>query len=561
MLFILISWCYIFLTLLNFGYLVTAILKISKPNSLVHFGLGLTSVLIGGHLWAFFGGFGLIFHVALFLLNVILSWIYRKEQIKFFRSRLKRLSHFGVGQKLLLLLIFIIILAKSASLGTVLDNENYYIQTIKWLVEYGFVSGLANLHLFLGQTSGWHVLQSIFSFHFLGIDFNDLGGFILLLFNAYAIAHFKSQNFLILGGLPVLNWLLLEFTVVPSPDFGVIVFSILIVIHFLNTYQRPQQADVLIGVLFFLSAFLIKITALGLIVFPIVLFLRTGQKNFRFWFQLASIFGGMLILWIIKNLILTGYPVFPSEAFSSLFTFDHQLPETLYNYSLRQDKLLEFFASTEELNSLSAVELFWKWLTHSKLGLIFNSICLAMVFIWPVLIFRMKPNTKYWWLYASFLIQVVFLAFTSPQYRFALHYVVVFIIMIFSFIDLNSKIKLSLLYLSQAIAVWFLIFPVRYNAMSSKAYALESSGFLLKNIIVPAPNSSITSGYEKQQFGNLIYNSPKEDVYFWSNGNGDLPCVNEFQLQYLTQKIRYRPQLIDSTDLSKGFFAEKVSID
>jgi hypothetical protein len=525
----------------------------------MHFGLGLTAVLIGGHFWAFFGGFVLIFHVTLFLLNVILSWIYRKQQIQFFKSRLKRLSDLGFGQKLLLLLVFIIILAKSASLGTVLDNENYYIQTIKWLNKYGFVSGLANLHLFFGQTSGWHVLQSIFSFHFLGIDFNDLGGFLLLVVNAYAITHFKSQNFLVLGGLPVLNWLLLEFTVVPSPDFGVIVFSILIVIHFLNTYQRPQQADVLIGVLLFLSAFLIKITALGLIVFPVVLFLRAGQRNFRFWFQLASIAGGMLILWMTKNLILTGYPVFPSEVFSSLFTFDHQLPETLYNYSLRQDKLLEFFASTQEVNSLSVVELFLQWLTHSKLGLIFNSICLAMVFIWPVLIFKMKLNKKYWWLYASFLVQVVFLAFTSPQYRFALHYVVLFIIIIFSFVDFNAKIKLSLMYLSQTIAIWFLIFPVRYNAMSSKAYALESSGFQLKNIIVPAPNSSITSAYEKQQIGNLIYNSPVREVYFWSNGDGELPCVNEVQLRYLTEKTGFRPQLIDTTDLSQGFYGEKVS--
>ena len=50
--------------------------------------------------------------------------------------------------KMLLLFSSLLLLAQSATSPFIIDNETYYIQTIKWLNEYGFVSGLANLHLF-----------------------------------------------------------------------------------------------------------------------------------------------------------------------------------------------------------------------------------------------------------------------------------------------------------------------------------------------------------------------------------------------------------------------------
>jgi hypothetical protein len=76
---------------------------------------------------------------------------------------------------------------------TLIDNETYYIQTIKWLNEFGFVKGLANLHPFFAQTSGWHILQSAFSFSYLPFSNNDLNGFCLLLGNLFAA--FRLQDY------------------------------------------------------------------------------------------------------------------------------------------------------------------------------------------------------------------------------------------------------------------------------------------------------------------------------------------------------------------------------
>nr|WP_127845006.1 hypothetical protein [Psychroflexus aestuariivivens] len=461
----------------------------------------------------------------------------------------------------MIFIISLLILAKSASLGRVLDNENYYVQTIKWLNEYGFVEGLANLHLFFGQSSGWHVLQSVFSFHFLNVKFNDFDAFLLQVLNIYALKtlYFQKKSFQFLVFIPVLNWFILEFCVVPSPDFGVIFSSIILCFLFLRSFTNPKPQDFYLALLVFLSAMLIKVTAIGLLVFPLVLFFKLKSKSFKFYIKTISLVLVFASLWVGKNLVISGYPLFPSDSFSELFTLNHQIPEALYNFSLRKEKLLEFFASTKEVELLSTFDLFWKWLTHSKVSLIFNLSLLLSVIVIPILILRLKLKSAIWWIYLSFIAQLVFLAMTSPQYRFALHYLVIFALLFLSLSRFALKYRLLILSFSQIVVIWFLLFPIRYGEISSKNYQLESEIFQLKNFVVPAPNSAIDSEYEIKRVGNMNYYSPVEPVYFWSTGDGDLPCVNEKQLKYFSHKIKYRPQLKDSTELSKGFYSEKIS--
>lgn len=563
MLLIIISWCYILFTLVNFGFVATSALKFRKLNKLLHLLLGLVSILILSHIWAFFAGFGILFHVLLLLFNGIICFVFRQKIFQFFKDILRNLVGFSRKYQVLFSIIVLLILVKSASLGSVLDNENYYIQSIKWLDEYGFVNGLANLHLFFGQSSGWHVLQSVFSFHFLNVDFNDLGGFCLMILNIYAlkIAHSQKQNFQILVFLPVLNWFLLEFCVVPSPDFGIIFFGIILSYLFLKVFKHPRTQDFYLVLLLFLSAILVKVTSIGLIVFPMVLLFKLKIKSLKFYSKSSTIVLIFASLWIGKNLVISGYPLFPSDLLSDFFSFKHQIPDALYNFSLRNEKLVEFFATTEDVKSLSNFDLFWKWLTHSKVSLIFNVSLLFSVVVMPFLIVRFKSKSAIWWIYLSFIIQLVFLALTSPQYRFAIHYLIIFALLVLNFSQFTSKYKLVIFSCSQILVLWFILFPVQFDQLTSKNYNLTSNSFQIKNLIFPAPNSSIKSEFEIKETGNLKYFSPVENVYFWSTGDGDLPCVNKSQLNFFSQKIKYRPQLRDSSQLSKGFYSEKISAD
>ena len=559
MLIIILSWCYTLITLINFGVLAKSVFKVKIINKLMVLVLGLISLLIIGHIWAFFRGFTIIYHLLLLTSNAIISWEFQKEITLFIINIKNKILAFSTKNKILLIIIFLFILTKSASQGSILDNENYYIQTIKWLSEFGFVNGLANLHLFFGQTSGWHILQSMFSFEFLNFPLNDLGSLLLLILNVYALNFFqqkKSKNLLL--ALPIFNFFLLEFTIVPSADFGIIFFALISFYIFLKSYKTPTSTDFYLVFLCVLSAFLIKVTAIGLIIMPLVLLFKLKKLSLRIWFRAFSLGAFFSLLLISKNLIISGYPFFPSEFMSGYINLDHKIPEELYNFSLRSEKLYEFFANIEQVRNLTDFELFWEWLTRSKVSMIFNTLLLFSILIIPLTFFRYKLKTKYWWIYISFLCQLSFLAMTSPQYRFAIHYLTFFMLLFFNIFLRQQTMRYIILGGSQLLVLYFLIFPIRFDNLSSHKFQLNTSGFKIKNIFTPAPNSSIQAKYKINKIGNLKYYTPVEKIYLWSNGDCDLPCVNNLQLKYILHRIQVYPQLKDSTKIERGFYSKKM---
>lgn len=560
MLLILISWVYILLTLVNFGFLANHILSIKNTSKLFHLVFGLVIIMIISHVWAFYDGFGILFHSLLLILNGVIFIIFYKHFLIFYKGICQTFNNLKSVNKVLLLIIFLVILAKSASQGSMLDNETYYVQTIKWLNEYGFVKGLANLHLFFGQNSGWHVLQSVFSFHFIEVDFNDLGSFLLLILNFYVVSklNIKKGSFNSLAFLPVFNFMLLEFCVVPSPDFGIIFFAILIGYLFIKSYKKPQIHDFYLILLMFLSAMLVKITAIGLFIFPLVLLLKMKSKPIELYKKTLFILSGFACIWLCKNLIISGYPFYPSDFLSDYINLNYQVPKALYNVSLRKEKLLEFFVTPHQIKSLSNWDLFIEWLNYSKVSLVFNSSLLLLVIAIPILFIKLRLKSVVWWIYISFLFQLIFLAFTSPQYRFAIHYLVIFTLLIFSQNRFARKHNFLINSLFQLIAICLILFPIRLNQLSKKNYSFKPQKLQVENLLMPHSNSSIQSNYEIKELGNLIYYSPVDTVYFWSNGSCGLPCVNSTQLNFISKEIKYRPQLLHSTKLSEGFYSQKI---
>ena len=192
MILIAISWFYIFFTTINLGVGFNKIIKTNSFNTIVLSFLGLFSTTILASFWALFGRINIEFYLFFIVLNLLIYVKFKndiKKQFSIFFTQLKELS---TPLKISLSLIVVLILAQCSAAPFIIDNESYYIQTIKWINEYGFVKGLANLHIFLGQTSGWHVTQSAFNFSFLYKNLNDLSGFCLLLGNIYSILKLDS---------------------------------------------------------------------------------------------------------------------------------------------------------------------------------------------------------------------------------------------------------------------------------------------------------------------------------------------------------------------------------
>lgn len=559
MLLILFSWCYILFTTLNLGFTFGKITKLKCSDFVVLVFLGLFTTTILASFWAIFGRINVEFQLFLALLNGIICYKYKLELQTTYGDLFKEIKAVSKPLKIFIILDVVLILMQCASPSFFIDNENYYVQTIKWLNEFGFVKGLANLHFFLGQTSGWHITQSAFNFSFLYPNFNDLNGFCLLLLNLFAILKLhsvqknKSELAFIIGILPLANLLFFQFISVPSPDLAVYILSFVLIYYFLEYFHAITAPIFNLIVMLALFIVYIKITALPILMLPIVLLLfnfRELVSKIAISYILGTV---VLFLFIVKNLILTGYPFFPSLFLKEYIEIDYTVPLEIYNFYLKKAKLYDFVVTEREYYNLDSLQIISKCLFHSRMDSVFNSGIVISFFAVPFFLWRYFNKKPYWMVYLAMTGQLLFLLLSSPQYRFILHYVLFFGFLILSCFIKKVKPIIPLFFLSSIPIVLLLFFPIK-----NKILSYREPSFLLKNSIVPSQNSNLETNFYPVKIGNLTYFSPDKKTYLRTTGNGDLPCLNTKQLLYIKDKLGYIPQQ-RNTNLADGFYSIPVN--
>lgn len=563
MVLIVTSWIYILFATINLGFLTDKILQLKNKNFIITSILGLFSVTISASIWAIFGRINIEFHALLLLTNILVCIKFQKTIAEHYKAFWTELTQLNKVLKSFLIIITFLILAQCASAPFVIDNESYYIQTIKWLNEYGFVKGLANIHLFLGQTSGWHITQSAFNFSFLYPNFNDLSGFCLFLGNLFAIQklnhYFKNDNsnYLIIGLFPLFNILFFQFISAPSPDIPVYVFSIIFFFYFLENFKKitPETFNLLIVLSLFL--FYIKNTTVTFFIFPIILLVLHFKSIAKELLKPALLSILLIFLLIVKNLIISGTVAFPSKLFTSL-TMDYAIPNSIQNFYYEQLKCYGYFITPEKYNLMSSWDLFIRWITMPKLNGLFNKISILLILIMPFFILKFKNEKALWSIYFAMIIQLILLLVTSPQYRFFLNYILFFSLFCLICIVKNKRVINLLIILSLIPVVIVLFFSINLSKFANTKSLMEISNFSSQNIIFPYSNSKNKTVFETLQIGNLKYNSPQNNDFFWGNGNGDLPCVNKAQIEYFEKYFHYIPQM-RTNNLKDGFYSKEVT--
>jgi hypothetical protein len=563
MLLIILSWIYILITTIHLGYFFDKLIRLNNKNFVITSVLGLFSVTILAFIWAFFGRINIEFHFFLLIINFFIFVRNKSNILEIYRIFITDFRNLTYSLKIYLIGIIIIIIAQCAAKPFVIDNESYYIQTIKWINEYGFVKGLANLHIFFGQTSGWHITQSAFNFSFLYADFNDLSGFCLMLGSIFAV--FKLNSYfdnglkinLIVGLLPIANVLLFQFISAPSPDLPVYVISFMMFFYFITHYNKPSKEKFNLLVILALFIVFIKPTAIAMLLIPL-LFLVSNfsilKSNLITSFILSLL---VLIFFLIKNTIITGYPLYPTQLFSSA-NFDFKVPKALISFYFDETKLYGFYSTKAEFNSMNLFQILIKWLTFNTINSIFNILNVLLVFISSYFIYRYFNQKKYWILYFVMVFQFGLLLFTSPQFRFFIQFLLFFSLLILVCF-VNSKRSILILLFGSSIIVAFLVLvPINYSGLTSNKLITENSHFTISEIVFPHPNSKLSNHFYKRKIGNLEYNSPDKNSYFWTNGNGKLPCVNSLQINYFKANFHYMPQM-RTPYLKDGFYSKKVS--
>lgn len=561
MVLILLSWLYIFVTAASLGISFSKLLGIPMRNLTINTILGLFAVTLLASLWAIFGPISLGFTVFLTIISLISSYYFRTDLLLTWKTSVKSLGAFSLPLKSLFTLSSILILVQCATSPFIVDNETYYIQTIKWLNEYGLVPGLANLHLFFGQTSGWHIAQSAYSLSFLYENFNDLNGFLLLLLNFCAFERLHSYSVtqnkidLAFGLLPLSYIFLFQFVNAPSPDLAVYALAFLAFFIYISEENATEKLKLLSVLVLF--ATYIKITAVVLLLLPIIVWVKHVKQINNQLMAIRLLGGLVLFLFVIKNSILTGYPLYPLT-FLPYSDADYMVPKDILLYFFSNDMMHSFYLPFGTSEQASLPEIVKAYFLHNSIDGLIGCTTLLLSIITPFILKKYYPKQGLTTIYWVFVVLLVLLILSSPQYRFYVYFTIFFGLLVLAVLLSKEKIILTVLTLSClgcAILVWV---PISFGNLTNNTMLMQNNTFEAENLLYPKPNSKSNIAYTAEIKGNLNYNSPQNIQIFWITGNGALPTVSKDQLNYFETYFHVIPQRRGQT-LSEGFKAQKVN--
>jgi hypothetical protein len=556
MILIALSWIILLFFFIPTGIAVKSLLKLKSSGNYIPIFLGIFIQCLGLSICSFFFRIGLEVFMANFLIIIgITYWKSNdiKESIKEILFDLRSLSTIS---KFSLISIFIFSLFKCSQFPFVVDNESYYLQTIKWINEYGFVKGLGNLHIYFGQTSPFHVLQAGFNFNFLIERSNDINGLLLNLSSLYFITEFEKRNKINgeihwIGFILVFNILFFQFISSPSPDLIIIILSQVLFYYFMDKEDTLENSK--IATLLFLNLLFIKITIAPLI---LIIIYQIYKNNKKIYFFLAS---SVLIITVLclKNAVITGYPLYPLNILP--INEDWTIPQKLLEFVIHITENSGYYKTTIIKNP-TILDKLNSWIHLDGINRIFNY-GILLLFVAGLFVKGFKNEKKYYFLYIVLALNFLILLFTSPQYRYFLpEFVFLFVVTlssIYSYFKINIKTAQFLFLIVIVVPLVFTEIIAYPNLTKNKLHQQKEKNNWTQ-ILIPKKNTKFSEiEFEKIKEGNLEYNSPKENFFFYGTASGELPCVNKVQVEYLKKKYHFKPQLRTSY-LGDGFYSKNI---
>lgn len=460
--------------------------------------------------------------------SLLLGWtifLYFKQYL-IFKSLEKK-------DAILWLVFMVISLGVGSGYPFILDHFGYYVPTIKWIAEFGLVKGITNLDWVLGQMSPWHIFQAGFS-HFSDTFFR-INVLLVIIFFLYII---ERKSWVMLCFVPVLFF----FVQSPSPDLPSMVFALMILNEVL--YQNKRY-DLLFA--FSVLVFSIKPTMFWL---PILIFLYSvwiGKTKLNF-IGLGSFLGA---LYIIKNIWVFGYPLFPINVFDIGISWKPYGELFVTSSEIAKLKTFDLQYSLDKIRSFSPWEYIINWMFLGGIKGVINTSFIISLITFGVFIF-FKKNRILTLVFFSVLIKSVFVLWFSAQYRFFIEvFFVIFFILFYKILDKRKSIFIFSVLGILVISV--LAFPrILKDNIPSFNVGYFMQGFEWKQVYKPL--SYAFNQYEAYEIGNLKFNVPKGYVFGF---DVDLPVITDSALQEF-EDLGIFPQKIGEK-LDDGFEWKKLN--
>lgn len=426
------------------------------------------------------------------------------------------------------------------------DTYLYHLNAVKWSNLYSVVPGLVNIHSRLAFNSSFFLFASMIDNWFL----TDRSSHVALSLMATVLSLnifwvlIKSQSRLAkvfgLFALPLLICNIAVRTMVASlsPDFAVIIIVFAIALSILQNESKSW----LVGGL--LSILLLTVKFNGLVFAGTILLSLLFRLDKKQIFKLI-IFGLFLIIpFLIRNVILSGWLLYPFPHFGFDFPWSARKEDVVGMYNV-----IHAWAITPGEGWTRSLGLtFWQWFpdwyTRNSwhIGLKIFSWGVLMTIIYPFIGKNTKDEIKknvnlYVVGLASFL-AAFYTLFTAPDFRFGEIYLWTFfafsVTLISKTLLKDSKIfKIPLV----LIAIYFIFvigWPPRVDSKPILRSVRWETSFDTGQVEIKPTDGS----------PSFMIWKPDEDSLC---GNSKLPCTPDSAV------YKGRTRLIDPSDISKGF--------
>ena len=441
-----------------------------------------------------------------------------------------------------------------------IDNESYYIQTIKWLDAHGLVKGLSNVHLFLSQQSGFHILQSALNFDYFYDRFNDLSGFYLFAGFGWSLQSVIGESRM-LGTyrklFAVIFLLGFFFSSSPSPDLSVYVISYVVVYYFLKAWDNYKNDYLIIMMLLIMQVAFIKVTSTLLVILPIALLFK--QQSFKSLINWRILGLGLLFtgLFISKSFIINGLPFYPLTTWSP-FEVSWQLPQelaVLYKELTYSQSFGIYYKYLDQYDTWQRLGLWWN---YSGLEGWLNKATAFFLIIQLGCLFVPKIPKSFKVVFGLCLFQSVFLLVTSPQFRFFANLLFPTAALIFVS-NVAIPYKAKVLITALCISIGFIVTAVKdlKNVLTDNKL-MKSTENSEAHWLIPLENSRKKKPYNRIEKPSFYHYSVEDNGFIFSTYDAPIPAVQDALLEWLENDYNSRPEMLGKT-IDKGF--KSVPVD
>ncbi len=383
------------------------------------------------------------------LIGALLIFIFQRNQIWFLVSTGFKRRRWMVWGLIVLVFFSTILYAVKVPINP--DTQLYHAQAIRWIEEYPAIPGLGNLDPRLGANTNWFSLIALFSFSYLGLQsFHLVPSFLFIICLLFFLGGLQDllegdtriHQIAKVGFIPLAFYVLIDEISSPGTDLPVILFYWVILCLWIESLEKGEASGLLQMIVFLLSVSVITFKLSGIMILLIafqILWVLWRKKDYRSLFIYVGLAAVILIPWLLRTFIMTGYWLYPEPLMNLLSpAVDWKIP--VQNVAAFKNGIQTWAFAPGEIrqtvSELPRIQRFAYWLTKRSVN---EKIILFSALLFPVLyglswFLPRKDETrkKYAIVVVIGFLGLLFWLWTAPNFRFGYGFVLGMIVIVLS---------------------------------------------------------------------------------------------------------------------------------